>query len=50
MVVADCRRVVSRFSSHLEDWMNATTTLDDALTLPDVPERPLQLSFDDLTA
>lgn len=38
MILADCRRVVSRFSSHLEDWMNATTTLDDALTLPDVQQ------------
>jgi hypothetical protein len=46
MILADCRRVVSRFNSHLEDWMSASTTADDLLAQPDIHQAWLHVCAD----
>lgn len=46
LILADCRRVVGRFDSNLEDWVSSSTTLDDALTQPDVRRAWLHICED----
>jgi hypothetical protein len=46
MILEDCRRVVSRFNSDLEDWMSASSTADGLLAEPAVHQAWLHICAD----
>lgn len=46
MILEDCRKVIGRFGSHLQDWMTTSTAAADLLNKPEVHQAWLHICTD----